>query len=253
MEAKERRKTRQSLILCYERRLRELSEWIDLVDCAIEVYDNTDVEDGMSDDEIIENQMTRLGLLLKKQSLKLKNLCSKQQERSQARLLRERLMKEVDKWGKMGYFNLDGQVNNSGLFVAQKRQASGGRKDESFKIPSHRSPSSSKSSTGIFRIDRNGSWFECSHSERIQKEFPWSRNAVYQSDQLNNHSQVSSCSVDKCQVVKQHENETSDIFSSDAAENSKGILRSCVHEDVLGEKKRLNVTFALGDQDLLFV
>lgn len=245
MEAKERTKTRQSLILCYERRLRELSEWIDLVDCAIEVYDNTDVEDGMSDDEIIENQVTRLGLLLKKQSLKLKHFCSKQQERSQARLLHEKLMKEVDECGKMDYFNIDSQVNNSGLVVAQKRQASGGRKDENFKAPSHRISSSSMSCTGDFRFGE------------IQKEFPWSRNGVHQLDELNNHSQVSPCSVDKCQVIKQQDkldNETSDIFSSDTAVNSKGILRSCVHEDVLGRKKRFNVTFALGDQDLsLFV
>lgn len=90
------RKSRLDIV--YDNRIKELSERINLLDSAIEIYDNTDVEDGLTDDEIIENQITRMGMLLKKQSTAIKNV-SNQQSISLYREIttNEQLLAELEK------------------------------------------------------------------------------------------------------------------------------------------------------------
>lgn len=68
------RSNKSSLDLLYTNRIRELSKRISLLDSSIEIYDNTDVEDGLTEDEMIENHVTRLGILVKKQSAAIVDL-----------------------------------------------------------------------------------------------------------------------------------------------------------------------------------
>ena len=90
------RKSRLDIV--YDNRLQELSERISLLDLAIEIYDNTDDEDGLNDDEIIENQVTRMGMLLKKQSSTIKNLSRQQNTYLCAeKITKEKLVAELEK------------------------------------------------------------------------------------------------------------------------------------------------------------
>ena len=90
------RKSRLEMV--YDSRIQDLSERINLLDSTIEIYDNTDVEDGLNDEEIVENQVTRMGILLKKQSVTIKNL-SKQHNTclSTEKITKEKLLEELEK------------------------------------------------------------------------------------------------------------------------------------------------------------
>ena len=90
------RKSRLDIL--YDSRIQELSQRIALLDSTIEIYDNTDGEDDLSDDEITENQITRMGILLKKQSITIKNLSSQQSTCLYTEeITRERLLRELEK------------------------------------------------------------------------------------------------------------------------------------------------------------
>lgn len=248
---------RQTLSLCYETRLHELSEWIELVDSAIDVYDNTDVEDGLSKDEITENQITRLGLLLKKQSAKLGKLLKKQQEESlfQAKALQERLIKELeDDYGKMNY--LDSQVNllNSRLALQKKALSLGLSKELEERLLEH-------SCSVMFRNSGQGitdSLFSSPKllrkSFRSEIEYPKERSEGDQLDS-NNHLQVSSYTVDKWQVTQHGDTRILNSLPHNEVANEKGLL--CMNSDVLSStevdisnrKDRLTLTFGLEDEE----
>ena len=115
------RKSRLDIV--YDNRIKELSERINLLNSTIEIYDNTDVEDGLTDDEIIENQITRTGMLLKKQSTTIKNV-SNQQSASlyREKVKNEQLLAELEKtYDKMKMFDDQLQELQSTLDVLNWR------------------------------------------------------------------------------------------------------------------------------------
>lgn len=90
------RKPRLDVI--YDSRIEELSQRISLLDSTIEIYDNTDLEDGLNNEEIVENQVTRMGILIKKQSIRIKTL-SKQENTClyTEKLVKHKLLGEQEK------------------------------------------------------------------------------------------------------------------------------------------------------------
>lgn len=114
---------KSQLDIVYDNRIKELSERINLLDSTIEIYDNTDVEDGLTDDEIIENQITRMGMLLKKQSAAIKNLSSQQSTSlCREKVTNEQLLAELEKtYNKMKMFDDQLQELQSTLDILNLR------------------------------------------------------------------------------------------------------------------------------------
>lgn len=250
------RDIQSSLSVCYETRLDELSEWIGLVDSAIEVYDNTDVEDGLSEDEIVENQITRLGLLIKKQSVKLEELLKEQQHRClyQAKVLRKSLITELDNdCDKVSC--LDGQINelNSKLVLQKRMLGLRMNKQDGTRLPvlsdSVNLRNQSQRIIDSSKYFRKGLMCEKKYPEAADE-----RNKDYQLD-ANNYSRILSYSVDKWPQTTGYRH-NSNIHGTFL--NGSGLVGSCVDgnipnneaTEILTSKEILrNATFGLEDPD----
>jgi membrane-associated HD superfamily phosphohydrolase len=224
------------LEMAYDSRIQDLFERINLLDSTIEIYDNTDIEDGLNDDEIVENQVTRLGMLLKKQSVTIKNL-SKQHNTclSTEKRTKEKLLKELEEnYNRMKMFDRQLQRLQSTLDDLNWRSNKYEMRPESNIIKHHAIPCTSCSPT------------------LTKHKFTTDPETHLRKAMVNSPKSEHGCKNDECPALahdiyrqrdKQYSIENNNPILSD------GDMVDSNNKEILTRKEIISLTFGLEDEE----
>jgi hypothetical protein len=224
------------LEMAYDSRIQDLFERINLLDSTIEIYDNTDIEDGLNDDEIVENQVTRLGMLLKKQSVTIKNL-SKQHNTclSTEKRTKEKLLKELEEnYNRMKMFDRQLQRLQSTLDDLNWRSNKYEMRPESNIIKHHAIPCTSCSPT----LTKHK--FTTDHETHLRKAM------------VNSPKSEHGCKNDECpalahDIYRQRDKQYS--IENNIPILSDGDMVDSNNKEILTRKEIISLTFGLEDEE----
>ena len=237
------RKSRLDIV--YDSRIQELSERISLLDSTIEIYDNTDFEDGLTDDEIIENQVTRMGMLLKKQSITIKNLSKRQNTCLHTeKIAKEKLLVELENnYNQMSVFDDQLQQFQSTLDVLNQRSNKYEMNPEQYsnmrtKIHAIPCPSCSPELTrNKFTTD-----YENNHSKDMVNYTP---------SKLSEHGPytANACQALGHDIYRQRDNLHCVEDINDNPRPSDVDIMDSNEKDILTRKEIISLTFGLKDEE----